>query len=158
LGAINSQAQNVDSHGRIHVILNRRLSDGDPYSYASSSGFHYHYFRDLSGSWHESNTGIAGGQRPKLLFDTDDNAYLVYVDKSGLLKFFVAKASSTWTDWKQAYSYPSSSSGERVCSETVLDPDALIERDTLSAQLQLCAPAGANVSELRVIDVVRSYQ
>jgi hypothetical protein len=89
-GLINQEAQTVDHLGRIHV-LQRRDSAGVNYQ--------YHYWRDLDGTWHETNTNIKTWiwyHRSKIAVDSVNNIYAIMPS----LKIASASASSLWRDWK----------------------------------------------------------
>lgn len=121
-GLMNTQAQAVDSEGRIHTVMWHctdasikagKIKPSDP-TWGPEDGRNYHhYWRDDKGEWqHRELPGIAGS-RPKLFIDKDDNAYLIFNRKSsakrmdwdvyfskGDLVIMAATAKSQWTDWQ----------------------------------------------------------
>lgn len=100
-GLINQEAQAVDNNGQIHVLLSH-LKD----SYADESNFttartrttYFHYWRDLSGKWHRTDTGINSIEnfRGNLAFSTTNNIYAVLPN----IRIAAASAASGWSDWK----------------------------------------------------------
>lgn len=98
-GIVNQEAQGVDPQGRIHVFIrtDSTLPGG------TKKPFHTHFWRDESGKWSRINTRIPSGSptgdRAKILFDRDGNAFAL------LPGFRIASASAAlkWTDWKIAY-------------------------------------------------------
>ena len=88
-GLINQEAQTIDHEGRIHLFMRRNVS---------GKNYQFHYWRDIDGTWHETNTGIATKiwyQRSKILVDEDNNAYAIMPD----LVIASASRASNWTDW-----------------------------------------------------------
>ncbi len=115
---MNQQTQAVDSKGRIHVTMWRRRDDekyrGQPWDPTISA--YYHYWRDDDGKWLSAMIPSDVGNRPKMLFDKSDNAYVVYsayrdptrwyCDLSlvnGSLRHASASAASKWTDCRVVY-------------------------------------------------------
>jgi hypothetical protein len=121
-GLMNTQAQAVDSAGRIHTVMWHctdasikagKIKPSEP-TWGPEDGRNYHhYWRDEKGKWqHRELPGIAGN-RPKLFIDRDDNCYLIFSRKSaakrmdwdiyfskGDLVIMAATAKSQWTDWQ----------------------------------------------------------
>ena len=86
---INQEAQTVDHEGRVHVF--QRKNDG-------VLNYQFHYWRDLDGTWHETNTKLRTGiwyQRSKIAVDENNNLYAL------MPKLIIASATaaSEWTDW-----------------------------------------------------------
>jgi hypothetical protein len=110
---MNQQHQAVDSTGKVHALTWHRdpaktAAPTTPWQPGESS--YYHYWRDDLGNWHQSKIPSAVGQRPKIFFDTNDNAIAVYQANgaftsgvyitSGDLVIAAASKESNWTDWK----------------------------------------------------------
>jgi hypothetical protein len=110
---MNQQHQAVDGTGKIHALMWHRdpaktTSPTTPWQPTESS--YYHYWRDNLGNWHQNKIPSAVGQRPKILFDVNDNAYAIYQANGtfnssvyitdGDLVVAAASRESNWTDWK----------------------------------------------------------
>ncbi|MFH0921233.1 MAG: BNR-4 repeat-containing protein [Fibrobacterota bacterium] len=96
-GYINQVCQNVDSRGRVHgVTWHVRDSSANDLTYFPPNGWYFHYWRDTTGIWRRDSL-FAKQERCKLLFDGNDNAFLVTASAT----VYGATASSGWTDWTQ---------------------------------------------------------
>lgn len=121
-GLMNTQAQAVDSQGRIHTVMwhctdasikAAKIKPRDPTWGPEDGRRYHHYWRDDKAVWrHRELPGIAGN-RPKLFFDKQNNAYLIFARKAtpkkmdwdiyfaeGDLVIMAASAKSQWTDWQ----------------------------------------------------------
>jgi len=108
-GLMNTHGQAVDSQGRIHVVM-CHCSDKSFQAAASKPGEslwgsaeahrYNHYWRDNNATWHHVELPWVAGNRPKLFFDSKDNAYLIYCTRNELATIAGATAASEWTDWK----------------------------------------------------------
>jgi hypothetical protein len=133
-GIVNQEAQGVDPQGRIHVFIrtDSALSGG------TTKPFHTHFWRDESGKWTRINTRIPSGSptgdRGKILFDRDGNAFAL------LPGFRIASASAAqkWTDWKVTYT---GSSATRTM-EPLFDRARLAEEGVLSVFWQEITTTG----------------
>jgi len=79
---------------------------------------YHHYWRDENGSWHKSLLPGPVGNRAKLFFDSNDNAYAIFMVnqtdewkyniyfKKGDLVIATASAKSKWSDWKLIHREP----------------------------------------------------
>jgi hypothetical protein len=124
-GLMNDQAQAVDSAGRIHAVMwhcsDASLEAATQRNRTSwrpvDARRYHHYWRDEKGAWqHRELPGIAGN-RPKLFFDKQDNAYLIFARQAdpdkrmkqdiyfseGHLVIMAASAKSAWTDWQDIH-------------------------------------------------------
>lgn len=121
-GLMNTQAQAVDSKGRIHTVMwhctdatlkSARIIPRDSTWGPEDGRRYHHYWRDETGTWqHRELPGIAGN-RPKLFIDKKDNAYLIFSRKSiadrmdwdiyfaeADLVIMVATGEANWRDWQ----------------------------------------------------------
>lgn len=119
---MNQQGQGVDSANQIHSVGWHRDSAKDPSTSTSTpwepqESSYYHNWRDDSGNWHETRLDGNVGARPKIFFDNNDNAVMIYTVLSGGgnltggtgsnlyftngdLVIATATKASNWTDWK----------------------------------------------------------
>jgi hypothetical protein len=143
-GTVNQQAQAVDSRGQPHVVMGHRNTPGDPYSFGNDAYHHYH--RTPEGKWHHAVLKAPGGGRPRLVFDADDTAYLLF-QRGGRLTVLIAVAKTEWTDWRVAFEAPG------VCSDVDADAGLLMRTNKqLVLQAQACSSTG-NGSALEVYDL-----
>lgn len=111
--------QSIDSKGRPHEIVWHIPDDVKPPSYEHSwevwgrdVARYHHYWRDERGAYHSNILPTPVGNRAKILLDSNDNAYAIYMlNKTdewdwgiyfthGDLVIATASAKSRWTDWK----------------------------------------------------------
>jgi len=112
---MNQQAQAIDSRGRIHVVYWRKLPN-KPFNegvfWDRKACGYYHLWRDTNGKWHEKLIIAQAGTRPQILFDANDNLFLLYYrqsvnDKSrhpiyfaeGELVILKASNKNQWRQW-----------------------------------------------------------
>ncbi len=129
LGILNTQAQAVDSRGRVHVVISHlaKETDSPTLKYPGWLGpaedrRYHHYWRTDTGRWQHTELPVAVGNRPKLFFDRHDNAILIanvnrpgatwpapikswgLPDASsffhGYLTIMLATAARKWEDWQ----------------------------------------------------------
>ena len=161
---MNQQTQAVDSAGRIHTVMWHRDSaktaapDGvwDP-----QESSYFHYFRDNLGNWHQSEIPGVVGQRPKLFFDSNDNAYAIYQVNQGStplssgniyvlngdLVIAAATKESNWTDWKVIHT----ESGPFV-TEAQADGEMFKLNGTLSVMMQQSPTTNLQRTNIRALD------
>jgi hypothetical protein len=113
---MNTQAQSVDSAGRIHVAMwhldPAKADPSDKRTWQPNRSSYFHYWREKDGSWKSNIVPGNVGNRPKLLFDKNDTAYVVYTLPTGTdanttgiyyehgrLVVATATAATQWTDW-----------------------------------------------------------
>jgi hypothetical protein len=167
---MNTQTQAVDSRGRIHVVVWHATEESLRQAREKSKSCwgppdarrYHHYHRELDGTWrHVELPGVAGN-RPKLFFDRNNNAVLVFnawrraeadVDNRGV--FFVtgdlvimgATAAAAWTDWKTIHV----EKGPFV-NEMLGDPYRWREEGTLSILVQHSPGTSRQPTPLRILD------
>lgn len=113
---MNQQAQATDNQGNTHTVMWRKLPQ-KPFEEGKfwdrkASGY-YHLYRLPSGKWRENLVASPAGTRPQLIFDSQNNAYLIYTrqapnDQSqhpiyftqGILVVMKATAARGWLDWQ----------------------------------------------------------
>ena len=131
-GLVNQEAQNVDSQGRIHIIV-AHLKEEDPdasnWSQAVENSYQHHYWRDSNGTWHETRMPFLRDGRCKIVFDSNDNAYAILRG----MRFAAASASSNWSDWRIVHS---TDSGRFEKSEPQVDLYRVMDEDKLTVYYQ----------------------
>lgn len=160
---MNQQTQAVDSKGRIHVAMWRR-KDGSRFenqTWTPNHARYYHYWRNDQGEWQKAEIPSAVGNRPKLLFDAANNAYLIYTvnrDPSnwlngiyyldGELLIAAASAASNWTDWSVIHREQTGA----YLNELLGDSPRFLADGTLSVLVQETPRQRRDPSTLRVLD------
>jgi hypothetical protein len=167
---INQQAQCVDTDGRVHVLmLHRREDPGYEYpnittaAYSTVGTAYYHYFREpATGAWTQRRIPVDDypvGSRPKIGFDTNGNAFAVFVSytttavvtpgySNGKLVIAGATKAAAYNDWAILHAMDMAFAGEPL-----LDQGRLLADNILSVYLQEHSAASANVgTPLHVYD------
>ncbi|MCP4639783.1 MAG: hypothetical protein GY851_05095 [bacterium] len=108
LGLMNTHGQAVDSQGRIHVVvwhctletIKEAGSVPEEHRWGPPGAQRrHHYWRNLQGEWQHRELPGGYGNRPKILMDEADNAYVVYCEDEEL-HIAGATTASEWTDWR----------------------------------------------------------
>jgi hypothetical protein len=152
-GLMNQEGQAVDSTGSPHVVISyvperftRCVSD-----YARQRvryGRTFHLFRDAGGTWTKREVPVPPGstQRTGLVFDRDDNAYLV-MPRGRVVS---ASRASGWADWALVFDRP----GMDAFGEVNVDLSRVAVDGVLSFQYQRrstgTAPSPIRVADLRL--------
>lgn len=119
---MNQNGQAVDHDNHIHAIVWHRdsaKSNTLNNVWEPNDSSYFQLWRDNLGNWHENRISGDVGSRPKILFDSNDNAYAIYQVKSdtpalvggagsngnlyfnnGDLLIAAATKASNWTDWR----------------------------------------------------------
>lgn len=171
-GMINTQAQSVDSQGRVHIVMSHVTPESvraagltwpSKAVWGAPAALRYHhYWRQKDGSWKHTELPFVAGARGWLGFDAQDNAYFVYLSRadkpsdldvtdpyfSGDLTVAFATAKGNYSDWRLAYE----KSGPYV-SEFRGDVNRLRQEGVLSIMAQRQSPADIFTSELSVVDL-----
>ncbi|SER14628.1 BNR repeat-containing family member [Lentzea xinjiangensis] len=149
-GLMNQESQAVDARGRPHVVISyvpgrftQCVSD-----YARQRAQHgrvFHVFRNADGTWTKREVPVPPEhtQRTKVVFDREDNVYLVMPRG----RIVAASASSGWTDWTTLFDRPSL----RAFGEVNVDASRLVPQGVLSVQYQQTS-SGTTPSPIRVAD------
>lgn len=152
-GMINDQAQAVDSHGRVHVVMSHsQLENTDTttitkISWASPGGARYfHYWRDPSGVWNKFMLDWPSGNRPKVYADKDDNLYLIY-QRANYLRIARATAAAEWKDWQVIHSETGPFINEMLADRVRWKEDGI-----LSVLVQEKPPTMGQPSALRILE------
>lgn len=137
-GLINQETQNVDSAGRLHVVTSRVPDQDIPedgcvrslYDDRRASAVPYHHWRDTDGTWRtlQLPTKNNSSGRSKLVFSSDDTAYVVLPDA----RIIAATAETGWTDWTVIFDDPAVDN----VSETVIDSSRVATENVLSVGYQ----------------------
>lgn len=110
---MNTQAQAVDSAGRVHLLMyhldsNKKVPTTQPRAWQLPQCSYFHHWRDGEGNWHTTALPMPVGTRPQMAFDKADNAYAVFANgpSQGIygadrdLVLATATAATEWSDWK----------------------------------------------------------
>jgi hypothetical protein len=114
---MNQQTQAVSGNSaateRFHAIMwHRDQAKTTSLSgvYVPTESSYFHYWRDSLGNFHRNKLPGAVGTRPKLFFDSNDNALAIYqvgtfssagiYINNGDLAIAAATKATNWTDWK----------------------------------------------------------
>lgn len=160
---MNSQAQDVDSNGAVHTVMWHKRSG---FTYEKNSWWtpeqasYYHYWRDQNAVWHQNELPFTVGNRPKMYFDKNDNALLVYLEKweatdwfssiyfnKGTLVIAAATKKNNWKDWSIIHKEKGP-----FLNEVLVDPLRIKRNGILSVFLQespseVKAPANIKILE-----------
>ncbi len=168
-GLMNTHGQEVDSKGRVHVVMWHTVDpiEADPESGKLKSRWgepsdrrYHHYFRDTCGTWqHRILPGIVG-TRPKVFVDEEDNLIVINgtprvqgtMDQGiyftgGDLVIASASAESKWTDWKIIHVEKGPFGNEMLGDVPRFKKDGI-----LSVMVQDVSEESRAPSPLRVID------
>ena len=167
-GLMNTQAQAVDSRGRIHVVMWHCTDETleaaetkakDCWGPPDARRYH-HYWRDKNAAWHHVEIPGVAGTRPKLFMDKENNAYLIYNAKrqsdkwirnimlsEGDLVIAAATAASEWKDWKGVHVEKGPFLNEMLGDVYRWKSDGV-----LSVMVQESTDRAGNPSPLRIID------
>jgi len=166
---MNTHGQAVDSHGRIHTVMWHateaslaQSQDKQHGQFGPADARRYqHYWRDDDGTWQHTELPGMAGNRPKLFFDQQDNALMifngrqpagkldsrsVYFDQ-GVLVIMAATAASRWSDWRVIHT-------ERgpFMNEMLGDPYRWREDGVLSVLVQDSPAKPREPTALRILD------
>ena len=159
---MNQETQAVDSKGRIHSVMWHRRDDAayDNKPWNPTLAAYFHYWRDDDGKWQRSQIPSEVGNRPKMFFDRNDNAYVLFMVNrdpakrqsdlyflDGELRIAAASAASKWTDWKIIYQDPG-----HYMNEPLIDLPRLKEDGVLSVMVQDMAKSPRKSTPLRILD------
>ena len=126
---LNTQAQAVDSQGRIHVVISHLAEEPEQPTTRFPDWLgppedrrYHHYWRADDGVWQHTKLPGLAGNRPKLFFDRHDNAILIanlnrpgttwptpfeswgtcdeFCFFHGDLTIMAATAAAQWKDWR----------------------------------------------------------
>ncbi|HUQ60867.1 BNR repeat-containing protein [Lentzea sp.] len=149
-GLMNQESQAVDASGRPHVVISYvpgRFTQcvSDYAQQRAQYGRTFHVARGADGRWTKTEVPIPPGhtQRTKLVFDREDNAYLVMPRG----KIVAASRASGWTDWTTVFDRPSL----QAFGEVDVDVSRVVSQGVLSVQYQRTS-SGTTPSPIRVAD------
>ncbi|MCX7046589.1 MAG: BNR repeat-containing protein [Candidatus Sumerlaeota bacterium] len=147
LGMINQQTQAVDARGRIHTVMAHRVTTGSAKVYSFDRCFHY--WRGDDGAWHEFTlpATVNTSNRPKLFFDRQSNAYLIF-NSSGKLKVAAATAAAQWADWSVIYT-----ANGPFYNEVLGDLYRFQQSEILSIFLQDSPAVDGQPAPIRILDL-----
>lgn len=154
---INTQAQSVDDHGRVHVLgFHRRQEPGFEWTlgdgpFSGPDTAYFHYFRNpATGIWTGSRLPVTHpvGSRPDMETLPNGDIYTVF-RSGGSLVVAAATAAANYADWTILTAY-----GSNFDSEPRLDHDRLRKSGVLSVFISEGAPSSSEPTgvPLHVID------
>jgi len=167
---MNTQAQAVDSQGRIHAVMWHATQDSLGQACEKTKSCwgppdarrYHHYYRDSDGLWRRVELPGTAGNRPKLFFDKHDNAVLIFnswrreeTDVDGRAVFYVtgdlilmgATAAAKWSDWRVLHV----EKGPFV-NEMLGDPYRWQDEGVLSVLVQQSPSQSRQPTPLRILD------
>lgn len=150
-GLMNQEGQAADSTGTPHVVISyvpgRFTQCVSNYArQRTQNGRTFHLVRNPDGTWTKREVPVAPGstQRTKLVFDHNDNAYLV-MPRGRIVS---ASKATGWTDWSLVFDRPSMN----AFGEVNIDTSRVAMDGILSFQYQQRS-TGTTPSPIRVLDV-----
>ncbi|MFC4530473.1 BNR repeat-containing protein [Sphaerisporangium dianthi] len=131
-GLINQESQVVDSTGVVHVLASHLPANApsqSDFTTARESAVLVHYYRDVSGGWHQTYTPfLERSSRGDIGVDSGDDLYVVSGDsKTHKLHIQTASKASGWSDWALRYT-----SAAIYYSDPLLDHAHLRDDDLLT--------------------------
>ena len=150
-GLMNQESQAVDSAGNIHALISYvpgRFTQCVT-SYATDREQYGRTFlltRSASGTWSKVEIPIASGstQRSKLVFDRDDNAYVIMP----FGRIVAATKASGWTDWTQVFGPDQLN----AFGEVDVDTSRVLSEGIISVMYQEKSTGSTAPSPIRVAD------
>ncbi|MFC0626240.1 BNR repeat-containing protein [Kribbella deserti] len=150
-GLMNQEGQAADSTGAPHVVISyvpgRFTQCVTNYAQQrTQNGRTFHVVRNSNGTWTKREVPVPPGstQRTKLVFDRNDNAYLV-MPRGRIVS---ASKATGWTDWTLVFDRPSMN----AFGEVNVDASRMAVDGVLSFQYQQRS-SGTTPSPIRVMDV-----
>lgn len=167
LGLMNTHGQAVDSRGHIHTVMWHCTPEslkaagswpGEQRWGPPAARRYHHYWRDTEGKWEHVELPWVAGNRPKLLFDHNDNLYLIFQGatepkQTGRLVIAAATAASKWTDWKVIHTEKGP-----FFNEMLFDPTRWKSDGILSVMVQERPNQPNASSALRILDFTVAEQ
>ncbi|MDA3874934.1 MAG: BNR-4 repeat-containing protein, partial [Kiritimatiellae bacterium] len=160
-GIMNQTTQFIDSQGRVHIIYWRNPDSASSGTSDVNEWQYYHYWREVSGVWHERELPFTG-RKPQVVLDQDDNMYIIHgsgpdlefhdFDPGVTLTIASATEASGWTDWVLTPQFQATT----FHGEPLIDLGRWDSDDILSVYFQEKPSTAGNSSALHVIDFVPS--
>lgn len=152
-GLMNQESQDVDSQGRIHVIISyvpgRFTQCVTNYETDRiAHGYPFHIYQAANGTFIKTEIPFPLGAvgRSQIALDASDNVYVVLP----YVRVVTASKASGWTDWSLVYD--GSAQGLNAFGEVTIDRGALVSsgRGTLAVLYQESS-SGSTPSPVRVV-------
>ncbi len=150
-GLMNQEAQAADSTNSPHVVISyvpgRFTQCVTNYAQQrTQNGRTFHLVRNADGTWtkHEIPVPPGSTQRTKIVFDRNDNAYLI-MPRGRIVS---ATKATGWTDWTLVFDRPALN----AFGEVNVDTSRIAADGVLSFQYQQRS-SGTTPSPIRVIDI-----
>jgi len=176
---MNTQAQAVDSQGRIHVVMwhttdatlkaanmKRETGSGDVQRWGPPDARRYHhYWRAKNGVWQHRELPWVSGTIAKLFIDANDNAFLVYGAKKSPdipveihdldhnCTIAAATGKSKWKDWQIIHA-----ENESFLSDMLGDLYRWQNEGVLSIIVQETPKVPGESTPLRILDFSFEYE
>jgi hypothetical protein len=159
-GYMNTTTQTVDSQGRVHVIAWRLPDDGSPSNPVNLNDWRYfHYWRDLDGTWTETQLPFYG-RKPQVVLDDSGTMHVIFgsgtdlnyhnFDSGAQLAIATATKAGGWSDWTLAEGV----TGRTYHGEVLLDMGRWYAEGVLSAYYQQKPGSAGAGSPLHAIDFI----
>ena len=157
---MNTQAQAVDSAGRIHLLMYhldpaKKVPTTQPKAWQLNQCSYFHHWRDDDGTWRSAALPMPVGTRPQLAFDKADNAYAVFANgpSQGIygadrsLVVVTAAAATKWSEWRVLATVVGP-----FHTEPLIDIERMRSEGVLSVVMQESPKRDLEPTRLRVID------
>ncbi len=148
---INQQGQNVDSQNQIHTVFSHLDTAKSPVgtsNYGGTNASYYVYWRDDLGNFHRNKIPSSVDSRPKILFNADDNAVVIFT-RDNTLRIATATRAHNWTDWTVLDSVPNATG---FSSEPLADEELMKTNGILSVYLQKNPTANNDPTDIHTLD------
>ena len=162
---MNEQAQAVDAAGQVHIVMwhldPAKADPADHRVWQPDRSSYFHYWRGADGSWRSTTIPGPVGARPKIAFDRNDAAYVVYTLPAGpdangrgiyydhgRLVVATATRAAGWADWSVHDVAPGP-----FGTEPLLDDRLFREKGVLSIFMQDSPGSDLKPTTVRSLDV-----
>ncbi len=148
---INQQGQNVDSQNQIHTVFSHLDTAKSPVgtsNYGGTNASYYVYWRDDLGNFHRNKIPSSVDSRPKILFNADDNAVVIFT-RDNTLRIATATRAHNW-DRLDGLGQCADATG--FSSEPLADEELMKTNGILSVYLQKNPTANNDPTDIHTLD------